>query len=301
MKLADMLEKELVVADLKSEFKHQAISEILDKIIAKYPHLEHGLIDRRIREREDIENTSYGRGFAFPHARTDAVDRMYTAIGISRMGLKDNTSDNQKLQVICLMLTPSTISKSYLQTLSAFASFARTEGYTEKLLEADSTEDIIRVFAESGVEVRRDLTVADVMKRDVITVFPDDSLKTVANIMFKYRISGCVVVDKDQHVVGMISNRDLIKAALPDYHSLISNLAVSYDSESFENILRTEENILVSELMTTEVEYISENTSVVETAALMLFKDRRRLPIVKDGILIGVVTISDIVSKIIRG
>jgi CBS domain-containing protein len=139
------------------------------------------------------------------------------------------------------------------------------------------------------------------MKREVITVKPEDTLKTVANVMFKHRISGVIVVDDENQVVGMISNRDLIKAALPDYHSLISNLAMSYDSESFENILRTEENIRVGQLMDTSVETITECTSVVETAALMLFKDLRRVPVVKDGRLAGVITISDIVSKIIRG
>jgi len=301
MKLANILDKDLIIPDLRARFKAEAISEILDKVIEKYPHLDRNLIHQRIEERELMENTSYGRGFAFPHARTDAVEKMYIALGISRGGLDDKTNDNQKLQVLCLMLTPSTISKSYLQTLSAFASFARTPGNTEQLLAASNIGDMIKVIEESGVEVKRELTVSDVMKREVITVKPSDSLKTVANVMFKHRISGVIVVDDDYKVLGMISNRTLIKAALPDYQSLISNLAMSYDSESFENILRTEENVHVSELMDDNIETVSEETSVVETAALMLFKDLRRVPIVKSGKLVGVITISDIVSKIIRG
>ena len=301
MKLVDILDKDLIVPRLKAEYKDAAISEILDRIVAKYPHLDRKIIAQRITEREEIENTSYGRGFAFPHARTDAVDEMYISVGISKQGLEDDTGDKQRLHVICLMLTPSTISKSYLQTLSAFANFARTSGNTEKLLAANTVEEIIKVIDESGVEVKRELSVSDVMKRKVITVKREDSLKTVANLMFKHRISGLIVVDDEDRVVGMISNRDLIKAALPDYQSLISNLAMSYDSESFENVLRTEENIRVLQLMDTNVESIGENTSVVEAAALMLFKDLRRVPIVKNGKLAGVITISDIVSKIIRG
>jgi len=301
MKLVDILDKDLIVPRLKAEYKDAAISEILDRIVAKYPHLDRKIIAQRITEREEIENTSYGRGFAFPHARTDAVDEMYISVGISKQGLEDDTGDKQRLHVICLMLTPSTISKSYLQTLSAFANFARTSGNTEKLLAANTVEEIIKVIDESGVEVKRELSVSDVMKRKVITVKREDSLKTVANLMFKHRISGLIVVDDEDRVVGMISNRDLIKAALPDYQSLISNLAMSYDSESFENVLRTEENIRVLQLMDTNVESIGENTSVVEAAALMLFKDLRRVPIDKNGKLAGVITISDIVSKIIRG
>jgi CBS domain-containing protein/mannitol/fructose-specific phosphotransferase system IIA component (Ntr-type) len=301
MKLSRILDKDLVVPRLKSRYKIDAIGEILDKVIDKFPHLDRKTLEEKIIERENIENTSYGRGFAFPHARTDAVDEMYTALGLAPEGLEDKTEDQQSLRVICLMLTPSTISKSYLQTLSAFASFARTPGNTEKLLSAEGVDEIIDVIEESGVEVKRELTVGDVMKRDVITVKPQDSLKSVANVMFKHRISGVIVVDDEYHVVGMISNRDIIRAALPDYQSLISNLAMSYDSESFENVLRTEENVRVGDLMDKNVETVTEQTSVVETAALMLFKDLRRAPIVKNDKLVGVITISDIVSKIIRG
>jgi len=301
MRLSNILDRDLIVPHLKSDNKTDAINEILDTILAKYPKLDRATIEKLIMERERIENTSYGRGFAFPHARTDAVDRMYIAIGISDAGLNDETNDRQKLQVICLMLTPSTISKSYLQTLSAFASFARTAGYTERLLASEGIDQIINVIEDSGVEVKRELTVADVMKREVVTVKSGDSLKSVANIMFKHRISGVIVVDDSMKVIGMISNRNLIKAALPDYHSLISNLAMSYDSESSENVLRTEEKVSVAELMSKTIDTVSETTSVVETAALMLFKELRRVPVVKDDKLIGVVTISDIVSKIIRG
>jgi CBS domain-containing protein/mannitol/fructose-specific phosphotransferase system IIA component (Ntr-type) len=301
MRLSRILDKDLVVPRLKSRYKIDAIGEILDRVIQKHTHLDRETLESKIIERENIENTSYGRGFAFPHARTDAVDEMYTALGLAPQGLEDKTKDQQKLQVICLMLTPSTISRSYLQTLSAFASFARTPGNTERLLSAGTVEEIIDVIEESGVEVKRELSVGDVMKRDVITVKPEDSLKTVANVMFKHRISGVIVVDDENHVVGMISNRDIIRAALPDYQSLISNLAMSYDSESFENILRTEENVRVGDLMDKNVETVTEDTSVVETAALMLFKDLRRAPIIKNDKLVGVITISDIVSKIIRG
>ena len=45
----------------------------------------------------------------------------------------------------------------------------------------------------------------------------------------------------------------------------------------------------------------TEDTPVVELAALMIFKNLRMVPVVRDAKLVGVVVISDIVSKIIRG
>jgi CBS domain-containing protein len=109
------------------------------------------------------------------------------------------------------------------------------------------------------------------------------------------------VTDSDKKVVGLISNRDLIRAAMPDYKSLISNLALTYEAAPFENLLKEEDRITVSELMSTNVYSVEEDASVVEVAAIMLFKDIRRVPVNREGRLVGLVVISDIVSKIIRG
>jgi predicted transcriptional regulator len=126
-------------------------------------------------------------------------------------------------------------------------------------------------------------------------------LKEVANLMFVHRISGLPVVDGKDRVIGEITNRDLIRAAMPDYKSLISNLAMNYEAEPFENLLRQEDRITVAELMSPDVFTVEEDASVTEVAAMMLFKDLYRVPVVRDGAIVGLVVISDLVAKIIRG
>ncbi|RKX24185.1 MAG: hypothetical protein DRP47_11760, partial [Candidatus Zixiibacteriota bacterium] len=119
--------------DLKSRTKDEAIRELIDMIHTEGVALNYNEILESIREREEIDNTSYGHGFAFPHARTDAVNELYILIGISKDGLTDRTPDNTPLHCICLLLTPSTIAKLYLQTLSGLSAFGRIEGTLEKL------------------------------------------------------------------------------------------------------------------------------------------------------------------------
>lgn len=301
MKLSRLLEPGLIAVDLKATSKSEAIVELLDAVIEKYPSLEREEILSSIFQREEIENTSYGRGFSFPHARTSKVDRMYVAMGISRRGLGDDTMDGEPLRMICLMLTPRNISKFYLQTLSALANFARQPGNRSAIFQAETAEEVIDIIASSGIEVKKELTVKDIMTENPVAVMPDTTLKEVANLLFKHRISGLPVVDSAKSVVGVITNRDLIRAAMPDYKSLISNLALTYEAEPFENLLKEEDRITVKELMSTNIYSVEEDVSVVEVAAVMLFKDIRRVPVVRDGELVGLVVISDIVSKIIRG
>ncbi|MCK4656717.1 MAG: CBS domain-containing protein [candidate division Zixibacteria bacterium] len=301
MKLSRLLEPELIKVNLQATAKSDAIIELLDLVIAKYPDLEREEILNSIFEREEVENTSYGRGFSFPHARTGNVDRMYVAMGISKQGLGDDTMDGEPLRIICLMLTPRNISKFYLQTLSALATFARQPENRTSIFQAETAEDVVNLIAASGIELKKELTVREIMTEEPFFVTPDTTLKEVANLLFKHRISGLPVVDSNENVVGVITNRDLIRAAMPDYKSLISNLALTYEAAPFENLLRQEDRITVKELMSTDVYSVEEDASVVEVAAVMLFKDIRRVPVVRDNKLVGLVVISDIVSKIIRG
>ncbi|MGB5105973.1 MAG: CBS domain-containing protein [Candidatus Zixiibacteriota bacterium] len=301
MKLSKLLSDELVVADMPSTTKKEAIAFLLDRISRQYPLLDRERIAVAVDERERVENTSYGHGFAFPHARTDEVQRMYIAVGVSKRGLSDKTPDGVPLRVVCLMLTPSNISQLYLQTLSAFARLARNGDHLKKLVEVQTAADVIDVIHNSGVTVDRDLLVRDIMVEKVISVSPETTLKEVANLFYRHRIGAMPVIDEKGYVIGQISNRDLIRAALPDYKSLIENLSMSPEVAPFDDMLKSAEKTTVSAIMQLEQASTTEDTPVVELAALMIFKNLRMVPVVRDSKLVGVVVISDIVSKIIRG
>jgi CBS domain-containing protein len=234
--------------DLQARTKGDAVRELLAMLKREGIKLDYDALEKSIWEREEIESTSYGRGFAFPHARTDAVEEMYILIGISKPGLEDRAPDGVPVHVVCLLLTPSTIAKLYLQTLSGLAAFARMEGTLGKVRSAINERDLIKLISDANVTVDKELMVKDVMRHDVITVTPDDTLKEVANKMFRYRLSALAVVDDSGRLLGVIGDRDLIKAALPDYQALISNLNYSLDVEPFEELLKREDKIKVSQL-----------------------------------------------------
>jgi PTS system fructose-specific IIC component len=301
MKLSKLLSDNLVVADLSVKTKEEAVAALLDRICSEYPLLDRDKLADAIAEREREENTSYGHGFAFPHARTDEVNRMYIAVGLSKNGLVGQTPDNEPLRVVCLMLTPSNISQFYLQTLSAFARLARNGEYLQKLLHARNSAEVIDVIHSSGVKVDRDLLVRDIMVDKVVSVKLDTTLKEVANLLYKHRIGSMPVVGEQGKLRGQISNRDLITAALPDYKSLIESLSMAPDVLPFDDLLKATEKRSVEEVMEKDETSCNEDTPVVELAAMMIFKNLRMVPVVRDERVVGVVVMSDIVSKIIRG
>ena len=301
MKLANLLMGPRINVDLAARTKLEAVRELLDMIRSEGAEFDFDEVMRSVEEREEIENTSYGRGFAFPHARTDAVEEMHILIGVSREGLSDPTPDGVPVHVVCLLLTPSTIAKLYLQMLSGLAAWGRMPGTLDRALAVERGEDLIKLVSEAGVTVDKELMVKDVMRLKVATVTPEDSLKDAANLMFRYRLSGLAVVDGNNRLLGVIEDRDLIKAALPDYKSLISNLNYSMDVEPFEELLKQEDTIKVAQLFRAEYEVTTPGTRIVEVAAMMIFKDVRRVFVTDQDNLVGILLRKDIVNMIIRG
>jgi PTS system nitrogen regulatory IIA component len=171
----------------------------------------------------------------------------------------------------------------------------------ERIVAVKSPSNLIKLVESESIRVQKVLIVADVMFENPPTVSPEDSLKTVANIMFKHKIDGVPVVDSNGKIVGEISEKELLQFALPDYESFIANLANLPELEPFEDLLRQEDKVRVKDVMNKDMVTISELSQVVEVAALMLFKNVDRVMVVSEGRLVGVVSRSDIVSKIIRG
>jgi len=301
MNLSKVFDVSLIKVGISATSKEEAIGQLVDLFCAKYPDKDKSAIMEAVAERETLGNTSMGRGVAFPHARTDIVTELYAAIGIIPDGIKSSTPDKKPLHLIVLLLTPRNISKNYLQTLSGLASFARRPETLPALLSAKTPEDVIAIIDKTEIEVRKILTVGDVMTPDPVTVTMDKTLKDVANIFFEKKVRCLPVVDESNALVGEITGIELLKFAMPNYKSFIANIANIPEIESFEELLHKEHSARVSNFMKKTPVVVERDAPVIEAAALMLFKKAEMVSVLEDGKLVGVITKTDIVSKIVRG
>lgn len=301
MKLSEVFDPDLIKTDLQAATKEEAVDQLADLFCRKYPEKSKREIIRSVNEREKLGNTSMGRGVAFPHARTDQVTGLYVICGIIPQGLKADTPDGKPLHIIILLLTPRNISRNYLQTLSGLAMFARMPETLQALIKAGSPKAVMEVIDKSDIKVQKILTVGDVMTADPVTVTRDKTLKDVANLFFEKKIRSVPVVDENGRLVGEITANELLKFALPNYKSFIANIANIPQIESFEELLRNEHNARVSNFMKAKPVTIEMDAPVIEAAALMLFKKAEMVSVLDGGKLVGVITKTDIISKIIRG
>lgn len=136
------------------------------------------------------------------------------------------------------------------------------------------------------------MDVRDVMTSGVITVRDDASFKDIAQTFFSYGVSGAPVVDRRGVVVGMVTESDLLaKEAYPEPHKprLVEVLS-GHDRP----VIRKAEGLIARDLMSAPPVCIPADASLHEAARVMLERDVKRLPVLEDGELVGVVARRDV-------
>jgi CBS domain-containing protein len=141
--------------------------------------------------------------------------------------------------------------------------------------------------------------VEQVMTRDVVTVSPDTLLKEVAELLAERSISGVPVCDDERHVLGVVSENDILYKELgPDQRQggpFAWLLEPATGSSTLKIAARTAE-----EAMTAPAIAIEPGRPVSEAARTMIDRGVNRLPVVADGVLVGIVTRADLVRTFQR-
>jgi CBS domain-containing protein len=114
-------------------------------------------------------------------------------------------------------------------------------------------------------------------RSDVVVISPDATLRTAIALMTRERVGALVVVDEEQHLLGVVSERDIIQSLDLDAPDLIVTLV--------RRIMRTDGPVATLE------------DSLQSVMEVMTATRARHVPIVKYGRPIGIVSIGDIVKS----
>lgn len=140
-----------------------------------------------------------------------------------------------------------------------------------------------RAKDQSKKEYDAPILVSDYMTRNLVTFQPDQSILEVMEAFTRHRISGGPVLDDNGFLVGIVSEADCMKQ--------IS------ESRYFNQPILDKS---VERFMTKEVETIPHDMSIFDAAGVFHKNNRRRLPVMKDGLLIGQISRKDIVVAALK-
>jgi CBS domain-containing protein len=142
------------------------------------------------------------------------------------------------------------------------------------------------------------ITAGQLMTRDVAVAHPDTSLIEAVKLMARRSISGLPVVDEAGTILGMLTEGDLVRwqeGSGEKQARWLDMLAEGGDlAPSFLANLRDAQN-KVRAVMSRGAVTVKEDTPVREVASLMTSKGIKRVPVVRDGKLVGIVARADLV------
>ena len=117
------------------------------------------------------------------------------------------------------------------------------------------------------------MQVKDIMNKEVKTIGPGSAVQEAASIMSEHSI-GCLIVVKKDSMAGIITERDIIKRVVAE------DLSASKTK--------------IEDVMTTKVVMIGPDKDITEAAQIMTERKIKKLPVLDDGNLVGILTLVDI-------
>jgi CBS domain-containing protein len=145
------------------------------------------------------------------------------------------------------------------------------------------------------------MKVSDVMSHDVVAARPEMPLKEVARLMATYGISGLPVVDEEGTVVGVVSEADFLIKGREPRSRRGGALGWLLGSPRTTKVERDKiEAATAGELMTSPAITVEPDVPVRHAAALMVERQVNRLPVARNGHLVGIVTRADVVRAYLR-
>jgi CBS domain-containing protein len=147
------------------------------------------------------------------------------------------------------------------------------------------------------------MRVVDVMTPHVITVDPETSVQSLAKLLCERGISGVPVVDSDERLVGIVSEGDLLHRAETGTERRIEHRRPRWldTVASDENLAREyvkSHGRKVKDVMTTNVISVADTMELADVATLLETKRIKRLPVLREGKLVGIVSRANLVRAL---
>lgn len=135
------------------------------------------------------------------------------------------------------------------------------------------------------------MNAGDVMTRNVVTVTPDTTVGELVNILLSRNISGVPIVDSDGALVGIVTEGDLVRRSeLGTERKRGGWLSFFTATATMAQEYVRSHGTKVTDLMTPGVVAVARDTPLLEVADLMEERHVRRVPVVEDGRVVGIVS-----------
>lgn len=150
MKIMEFLSRKAILTDIKSTKKEEVIKELVDALI------DAGEVEKRCRNklidalmaRESLGSTAIGQGVAIPHAKSDCVDKLVAAFGLSQKGVDFDSLDGEPAYIFFLLVAPQDSAGPHLKALARISRLLKDKYFRDNLRACTDDKSIIKIISQ---------------------------------------------------------------------------------------------------------------------------------------------------------
>ena len=145
------------------------------------------------------------------------------------------------------------------------------------------------------------MVVKDIMATDIKAISVDMNAKEALELLIKYEISGLPVLDKDNKLAGMFTEKEVLSHILPSYIEKVGRFIYEDDPKSTRKKIQELSGVKVGQIMRKSVVTTAVDVRIVEVARVMLTQKVRRLPVLdKAGTVVGIIARCDVLKAMLK-
>lgn len=146
MNLADLLSTDVIKIPLDGVEKNAIIEEMVDILYQAKKTEQRDDVLQAIQQRERIMSTGMGDGIAIPHGKSDGVEQLTAAFGITKQGVDFQSIDGKPVRIVFLLVGPNDQAGPHLKALSRISRLMHRKEFRQKLAKARNAEQVLSVI-----------------------------------------------------------------------------------------------------------------------------------------------------------
>lgn len=148
MKLADLLNEDLIKIPLEKKDKDDVIAELIDLLVASGKIKNKEIVYKAVMEREKVMSTGVGDGVAIPHGKAEGVDDVMAAFGITKEEIDFQSIDEKPVHLVFLLVASTEATGPHLKALSRVSRLLNKKEFRNKLLDANSSLEVMEMIRD---------------------------------------------------------------------------------------------------------------------------------------------------------
>jgi PTS system nitrogen regulatory IIA component len=146
MKLAEYLDKDLIISDLSARTKSEVLAELVSPLAARFPHLDSKRVAQVLMDREMLGTTGIGDGIAIPHGKLDSIEQVLVIVGRSRQGVDFASLDHKPASIFFTVLAPSSVVGLHLKLLATVSRLLKDDSFRQAFGAAPDQDGLWRLL-----------------------------------------------------------------------------------------------------------------------------------------------------------